>query len=212
MERHHIVNCYRNAPADSSSRRAADTRFVEDDEDTMASCTRRPASCNCSAAARNRTGRVAGPMKCRAPSWRPGMRSRGGKHPRHRVPAQESRLTAWRLFRPSGSTRVPRTSWLPGPSLEEAPRIPLLEISRLRRLSVSSFKHHNPAPATPPNPLFSTFCADPQQDNGRTSPPLANTQARSATWSVHSKLAILLRGSPAAEGQSGCIHLLGTTS
>ncbi len=144
MERHHIVNCYRNAPADSSSRRAADTRFVEDDEDTMASCNDRSqlqvfGSCAKPDGAGGRANEMPGSLL----AARDALKGREAVLCACTLRTGGS-LTAWRFFRPSGSTRDPRTSWLPGPSLKEAPRIPLLEISRLRRLSVSSFKHHNP--------------------------------------------------------------------
>ncbi len=115
MERHHIVNCYRNAPADSSSRRAADTRFVEDDEDTMASCNDRSqlqvfGSCAKPDGAGGRANEMPGSLLAARDALdereAPLCACTGGGA-RH-----VDRLA---LFRPSGSTRDPRTSCCQAP-------------------------------------------------------------------------------------------------
>lgn len=86
--------------------------------------------------------------------------------------------------------------------LEEAPRIPFLKSPGC----VSSFKHHNPVQQL----SCPTHCSLPSaQTRSKTATePFyipESPKPKTAKWSVGSVLTILLGGSPAVEGQSGCI-------
>ena len=87
--------------------------------------------------------------------------------------------------------------------LEEAPRIPFLKSPGC----VSSFKHHNPVQQL----SCPTHCSLPSaQTRSKTATePFyipESPKSKTAKWSVGSVLTILLGGSPAVEGQSGCIQ------